>query len=282
MTRWFRFYAEVLNDPKVQKLDGDTFKDWVNLLCVASQNGGKLPGIDDLAFVMRRSSHACLTLVSRLLDAGLLDVRQGGLHGIHYAPHGWEKRQFKSDTSTERVKRFRAVSGNVSETPPDTDTDTEKKEDASLRSASASEACESALIEKQKKPPDKNRGSRLPENWHPGDDWLNFTSSEGLTNDDAKRELENFRDYWRSVAGASGVKLDWLATWRNRVRDVSARAKRYPQRSQAGGGRAEPSSTLGAYQRAAARFQKPADFPGRPDFAADHNGPVMDLPRLEN
>jgi len=40
----------------------------------------------------------------------------------------WDKRQFKSDDSYSRVKRFR----NVTETPPDTDTDTDtekKKED---------------------------------------------------------------------------------------------------------------------------------------------------------
>ena len=32
------------------------------------------------------------------------------------------------------------------------------------------------------------------------------------------READKFRDYWLSVSGSKGVKLDWQATWRNWVR----------------------------------------------------------------
>lgn len=35
-----------------------------------------------------------------------------------------------------------------------------------------------------------------------------------------------FVDYWIGVPGSRGVKLDWLATWRNRVRDIAARGNR--------------------------------------------------------
>jgi len=31
--RWFRFYAESVNDPKVQRLPAHLFKTWVNILC---------------------------------------------------------------------------------------------------------------------------------------------------------------------------------------------------------------------------------------------------------
>ncbi len=125
MSRWFRMYAEVLNDPKVQRLSGDDFKDWVNLLCLASQNDGRLPDLEDIAFALRRSPDGALTVLERCLNAGLIDRRSGGDSGWHYAPHGWDERQYKSDTSTERVKRFRQRSKTVSETPPDTDTDTD-------------------------------------------------------------------------------------------------------------------------------------------------------------
>ena len=51
--------------------------------------------------------------------------------------HGWEKRQFKSDTSTDRVKRFRQRSSNVAVTvdvtAPDTDTDTDTETDTKKR-----------------------------------------------------------------------------------------------------------------------------------------------------
>lgn len=125
MARWFRFYAEALNDPKVQRLDGETFKFWVNMLCIASENDGRLPDITDMAFALRMDEHACLTVVERLLNGGLIDRLSGGPNGWHHAPHGWSKRQYKSDGSTERVKRYRERSKGVSETPSETEADTE-------------------------------------------------------------------------------------------------------------------------------------------------------------
>lgn len=132
MTRWFRFYAEALNDPKVQRLDGETFKFWINLLCLASQNEGRLPDVADMAFALRMPENACLTVVERLLNGGLIDRLNGGPNGWHYAPHGWAKRQYKSDGSTDRVKRFRQRSKNVFETPPDTETETDTDTDTEI------------------------------------------------------------------------------------------------------------------------------------------------------
>lgn len=128
--QWFRFYHEALDDPKVQTLDAETFRDWVNLLCLCCRMNGELPkAVEQIAFVLRRSPDACLTVLSRLADAGLLDRRNGGPNGMHYAIHAWDKRQYKSDTSTDRVKRFRErykdVSETVTVTPPDTETETE-------------------------------------------------------------------------------------------------------------------------------------------------------------
>ena len=124
--RWFRFYTEALDDPKVQRLDPVTFKHWVNLLCVAAKNEGKLPPAEDMAFALRIDVIAAESLLDRLLIAGLIDVQKGGANGTHIAPHGWAKRQYKSDTSSERVKRYRERSKTVSETPSETETETEK------------------------------------------------------------------------------------------------------------------------------------------------------------
>lgn len=125
MARWFRFYAEALDDPKVQKLDAETFKAWVNLLCLACRNDGYLPEIEDIAFALRIDNIGAVSVVDRLRIGGLIDTVKGGPNGSRIAPHGWHKRQYKSDGSTERVKRFRERSQAVSETPPDTDTETE-------------------------------------------------------------------------------------------------------------------------------------------------------------
>lgn len=126
MGKWFRFYDEALDDPKVQRLDPETFKGWVNLLCLASRNDGTIPALEDVAFALRIDIIAARSLVDRLTIAGLIATVKGGANGSRIAPNGWDKRQYKSDTSTERVKRFRKRSGNAEETPPETDTDTEQ------------------------------------------------------------------------------------------------------------------------------------------------------------
>lgn len=125
MSRWFRFYDEALNDPKVQMLPADDFRSWVNLLCLASKNDGKLPDVAAMAFALRVTENAIETIIERLSNAGLIDKVNGGANGYHYAPHGWSKRQYKSDTSNERVKRHREKSRNVTVTPPETEADTE-------------------------------------------------------------------------------------------------------------------------------------------------------------
>jgi hypothetical protein len=42
--------------------------------------------------------------------------------------------------------------------------------------------------------------------------------------DEIKRVFDEFRDYWIAVPGAKGVKLDWIATWRNWVRRAKTTA----------------------------------------------------------
>jgi hypothetical protein len=58
----------------------------------------------------------------------------------------------------------------------------------------------------------------LPEDWTAPTDWLAWAVAEGLSQNQAAREAERFRDYWRSKSGKDATKADWLATWRNWVR----------------------------------------------------------------
>lgn len=116
MSRWFRFYDTALDDPKVQRLPGELFKAWVNLLCLASRNSGRLPDLPDVSFALRISEADVESIVSKLSVAGLMDATEDG-----WTPHNWEKRQYKSDSSTERVREHRRnVTPTVSETLPAT------------------------------------------------------------------------------------------------------------------------------------------------------------------
>jgi len=126
MSRWFRLYDDLVNDPKVQTLPDDLFKATINLWCLASKNGGELPSNSDIAFGLRVTIERVTEILTELNRLGLVDGRK---------PHNWDARQFKSDVSTERVKQFRkrneTVSETVNETPPEQiQSRTEQKERA--------------------------------------------------------------------------------------------------------------------------------------------------------
>lgn len=101
--RWFRFYDEALDDPKVQRLPGELYKTWGNLLCLASRNGGKIPASADAAFALRLPEDEFMVRFNALVDARLIDIDESGAR-----PHGWNNRQYESDSAAERMRRHRA------------------------------------------------------------------------------------------------------------------------------------------------------------------------------
>lgn len=198
--RWFRFYAEALRNPKVARLSDKEFRLWVELLAVAADNDGSIPCLDDLKHLLKRRLDHLSTGVERLISIGLIDALEDG-----YEPHNWSKFQYKSDVSTERVHKHRAKR-NVSETPPDTEADTEEEE-TNVSSSGA---------RKPAQRPKADRGHRLPADWQP----------EALTGASAaevavwpvgaiERELSRFRDWAASATGPNSVKSNWQAAWRN-------------------------------------------------------------------
>lgn len=137
MSRWFRFYDTVLDDPKVQRLDPILFKAWVNILCLASKKRGVLPSISDIAFALRMPEETTDAIIQSLMSSGLLEDCGGQL-----MPHNWHSRQYADPTNAERQKRFRdkqkagnasvterngvtSVTRNKRITIEDTDTDTD-------------------------------------------------------------------------------------------------------------------------------------------------------------
>lgn len=68
----------------------------------------------------------------------------------------------------------------------------------------------------------KKRGTRLPDDWVLPRDWGAWAVDEGWPENVIRLEAEKFRDYWHSAPGQKGVKLNWLATWRNWMRNSSS------------------------------------------------------------
>lgn len=133
MSRWFRSYADTHRNPKVARLSDADFRLWHELLCVAAENNGHIPPTDDLKHLLNRRLDHLSKGLKRLVEGRLIEALSDG-----YAPRNWDKRQYKSDTSTPRVQKFREkgnVSDGVSETAPETETETDKSSEANASGA---------------------------------------------------------------------------------------------------------------------------------------------------
>lgn len=136
MSRWWRAYDDSVDHSKLLLLSDRGHRAWFNLCCLASANGGTLPEMKVMALKLRMSPAKVMVAISELKQAGLIDEEETGMR-----PHNWDARQFKSDVSTERVKRFRKRSGNVSSTvsvtPPETETETDRKKESKIAADAA-------------------------------------------------------------------------------------------------------------------------------------------------
>ncbi|WP_426106414.1 helix-turn-helix domain-containing protein [Massilia sp. TSP1-1-2] len=78
--------------------------------------------------------------------------------------------------------------------------------------------------EPSKEPPvnrTKARGTRLQEEWALPKAWGVWAMEKRQWTEEFVRETADaFRDHWIAKPGTGGVKLDWLATWRNWVRNA--------------------------------------------------------------
>lgn len=59
------------------------------------------------------------------------------------------------------------------------------------------------------------RGTRLPDGWTPSEEIQTWARANGI---EPFAALEDFRDYWASIPGSRGVKLDWDLTYRRWIR----------------------------------------------------------------
>lgn len=207
--RWFRMYAEAVDDAKLRLLAFEDRWHYVALLCC------KAEGIlDESAALLRRKVAVKLGLDMSALDEVMRRLAEVGLvDASTLQPIAWKKRQFVSDqdpTAALRQKAWRERNalrnGRVTrtETEADTDTDTEETE----RDAPA------------------KRGTRLLLADMPGE-WGDFCRKERPDLSPAA-VFAIFRDHWTAKTGKDATRLDWLATWRNWVRRERAAPRAAP------------------------------------------------------
>ena len=123
--QWGRLYGEWAHDLKIQTLPEAFQRRHAMLLCMHIE-GLTSPADEDAAFYMRVTLADWLETKAAFLARGLLDETN---HLIN-----WERRQYKSDNSAARTRKYRETSpdrhSDVTVTPPDTESDTDTETEA--------------------------------------------------------------------------------------------------------------------------------------------------------
>lgn len=145
---WFRMYAEFATDAKVQSMSEAMQRRLMMLLCLRCSDVLATLQDDELQFAMHIGNEELAETKALFMRKGFIDDAWNLLN--------WDKRQFNSDSSTERSRKHREAkkaaatvietSRNVAATPPDTETDTEKEPNGSVGSADRLPRCDTQTV----------------------------------------------------------------------------------------------------------------------------------------
>jgi hypothetical protein len=131
---WFRLYGEFATDPKVQSMPEVMQRRLVMVMCLRCSNVLATLHDDEIAFALRVTDADLAETKALFMRKGFIDE---GWNLVN-----WDKRQYVSDSSTERSRRHRERKKggvqqpcNVAATPPDTEADTEAEQNRGTTSA---------------------------------------------------------------------------------------------------------------------------------------------------
>ena len=97
--QWFRLYSEFAHDPKIQMMPEPMQRRYIMLLCMRCSETLVTLHETEIAFQMRLSDDELAKTKELFLSKGFIDD--------DWNLTNWEKRQYASDSSTERVRKHR-------------------------------------------------------------------------------------------------------------------------------------------------------------------------------
>lgn len=226
---WFRMYASILTDHKVQALKGDALG-WLNLLAVASvrKPRGTLPDREECAFQLRMSQQLANKLIERLIAVKLVDDGPDGMR-----VHNWGDWQKERDVAPAKREDNHA---NVTLSAID-------------NHANVTDTVRKITLDQIRGEEEKNRTEQRQRRADPIDDVVADFAAFGATNAGTVRAIEeaieDFSLEWvkRAVSEARGSGAEGAVPWNYCLRTL--------ERWKIQGGPDEPRKDTRAQSRSA-------------------------------
>ena len=208
------------------------------------------------------------TLIADLVRAGMTDpdllqrvanLMSACVHGLSTDKEDKrrerDRERKRQERETQRLLKEAAKANDVATVRGQSTDTTDKRCDLSFFLSS-----EKGLSTRKKEPSSRNvalakRGTRISHEWQLSEADRQFARDQGMVEAAIDAALAEFIDYWVSVPGQRGTKLDWSATWRNRVRQVGTIGK----------GNGQNKSVLAAFDRLEQTLAGADDHTSSPD-----------------
>lgn len=197
---WIKLHRELLTSRTWVTLDNDGRALAVACMLVAAGTGNQIPA--DPQFMMRRAYFDAVPDFAPLVVVGFIEL-VGDIKDLAQST--------QADASTKLA--------DGTECPSESEAEQRQSRPEQKDHSDAA------------KPVADKRGTRLTDDWQLTDELRGFASDLGLDPDGLRDE---FVDYWTSVPGSKGLKLDWSKTFKNRCRELgkrpTARGESFEQR----------------------------------------------------
>jgi hypothetical protein len=237
---WFRLYLEARNDAKLRTLTDAEHRVWFHLMCYSAEQPtrGTIEGVTSrdrrdtspdlssarlLAIEVANGDTAILTTtVEKLIELRIVSIDDDGLTFINF-----DKRQYDKPSDTPEKTRQRKAAQRERErahngeqgvtsrdegvTPRDMSQRTEQNREEDIDGTASADA---ATDESQK----NKRGTRFSPDATLTQEFIDVGTALNFPEERIAWEFDEFKDYWIGVPGSKGVKLDWVATFRNHLR----------------------------------------------------------------
>ena len=233
---WIKMRGNLWDDPRVSKLCDLTDQSeaaivgalyWLWAAADQHTEDGLMPGLT-LRQIDRKTG--VQGFGAALCQIGWLEDDPDGVRIVNFEEHNGTSAKRRC-TDAQRKANVRNVSAS--------DADKQRTESGQKTPNLGAREEESREEEKTVGAPSAKspRGTALPKDWELPGDWR--TWAEGARPDvDVLTVADSFRDYWVAKPGKDGRKADWMATWRNWVRN---------QRSGGNGARPQSAAAVGVF-----------------------------------
>ena len=233
---WIKMRGNLWDDPRVSKLCDLTDQSeaaivgalyWLWAAADQHTEDGLMPGLT-LRQIDRKTG--VQGFGAALCQIGWLEDNPDGVRIVNFEDHNGTSAKRRC-TDAQRKANVRNVSAS--------DADKQRTESGQKTPNLGAREEKRREEEKAEEAPSAKspRGTALPETWTLPDDWKTWAEKE-RPDVDPQTAADSFRDYWVAKPGKDGRKADWLATWRNWVRN---------QRSSGNSARPQSAAAVGVF-----------------------------------